>query len=87
MSAVFKLLASYGLSMTVLGGMFVVVLMGTYYQVDHGIHAAQLRFFDSWWFDLVEAEGIYVPFPGGLSLMSALTMNCRTVELHQQIHS
>ncbi len=75
MKSVYRLLASYGLSMIVLGAMFVVVLLGTYDQVDNGIYQAQLKYFDSWYFDLVESDGLFVPFPGGMLLMSALAAN------------
>lgn len=49
----------------------ILVVCGTFYQVDFGVYAAQKRFFDSWLFFI---SGI-VPFPGVKSIIAVLTLN------------
>ncbi len=44
---------------------------GTLYQVDHGLHAAQVRFYDSYFLLL----GGFLPFPGTQTVMAVLLVN------------
>jgi hypothetical protein len=70
-----EFLGSYGLACVLLGCLFVLTFQGTWYQVDHGLHAAKKRFFESFfvWFEL---GGMSVPiFPGGVTCMGLLTVN------------
>ena len=73
-TSVVRILGSLGLSMTVFAAMFVLVLLGTYAQVDSGIYQAQRTYFHSWYF-FIEASSWTLPFPGGLLLMSLLSLN------------
>lgn len=68
-------LASYGLSCFLLGVLFVLTFVGTYYQKEHGLYAAQKRFFESMFVD-VTVGGWQVPIlPGGSLAMALLAVN------------
>ena len=43
----FAFFASYGLSVATMFFMFLIILFGTLYQVEHGLYAAQVKYFDS----------------------------------------
>ena len=49
----------------------VLVLWGTFYQVDHGIYAAKARFFSSW----IVLIGGFIPFPGVRLTVLTLILN------------
>lgn len=49
----------------------IIVVWGTFYQVDHGIYAAQKRFFGSWFF----IELLFIPLPGINTIISLLAIN------------
>ncbi len=51
--------------------LFVLTFWGTVYQVDHGLHAAQERFYNSW---LILIGG-FVPFPGAQLVLTVMTVN------------
>ena len=51
--------------------LIVLVFLGTLYQVDHGLHAAKHRYFDSY-FVLI---GGFLPFPGTQSVMLVLLVS------------
>ena len=51
--------------------LMVLTFFGTLYQVDHGLHAAKARYFDSY-FVLI---GGFVPFPGTQLVLALLTLN------------
>lgn len=51
--------------------LIVLVFLGTLYQVDHGLHAAKHRFFDSYFLLL----GGYIPFPGTQTVMLLLVVS------------
>ena len=70
----FNFFASFGLSVTILTFMFLVILFGTLYQVDNGLYAAQQKYFDSI-FVLHELGPITVPLPGAYILMVLIALN------------
>lgn len=51
--------------------LFVLTLWGTLYQVDHGLHAAQVRFFQSYW---IWIAGV-IPIPGTQLVLAVLLVN------------
>lgn len=51
--------------------LFVLTFWGTVYQVEHGLYAAQERFYNSW---LILLGGM-VPFPGTQLVLTVLTVN------------
>lgn len=51
--------------------LFVLTFWGTVYQVDHGLYAAQERFYNSW---LIMIGG-FVPFPGTQLVLAVMTLN------------
>ncbi len=82
----FAVLASYRLAFVCLAGLFVTTWLGTLYQVDHGLWAAQWAYFESWLLwqrlgDLFVGSGmpawlddsrLALPLPGGMLWMSLL---------------
>lgn len=64
-------LASQDVTVVCLLLLFALTLWGTVHQVDHGLHAARRRFFDSWFFLVRD----FLPFPGARSVMLALFAN------------
>ncbi len=67
--------SSYALAIVLLACLFLLTLFGTLYQVDHGLHAAKLRFFSSW-FLWSNIGSLRIPtFPAGLTCMALLTVN------------
>ncbi|MCB1069437.1 MAG: cytochrome c biogenesis protein ResB [Kiritimatiellae bacterium] len=54
-----------------LGFLFVLTFWGTLYQVDHGLHAAQVRFFQSY----IILLGGFIPFPGAQLVLGVLLLN------------
>jgi fumarate reductase subunit D len=73
-SLLFSFLASFGLTILLLIFMFIVILWGTLYQVDHGLYAAQQKFFDSK-IVLADLGPLKVPLPGAYTLMVVLAIN------------
>ena len=80
----YKIFTSFFLAMWVMVFMTLITLVGTLYQVDHGLFAAKQKYFHSWFLihylgDGVPlpawAERIPIPLPGGLFLMVLLTLN------------
>lgn len=68
-------LGSFGLACLCLFALFVLTVQGTLYQVDHGLHDAKQRYFESW-FIWSEVAGTSIPiFPGGVLCMSLLALN------------
>lgn len=51
--------------------LFVLTFWGTVYQVEHGLYAAQERFYNSW----LILMGGFVPFPGTQLVLTVLTVN------------
>jgi hypothetical protein len=70
----FRLLASYQFSCVILFFLFVLTLLGTLYQVDNGVYAAQRKYFES--LALLQDFGpISLPLPGGRLLLALLFVN------------
>lgn len=71
----FNFLASYGLACVLFILLFLLTFLGTLYQVDHGLFAAQKKYFES--IVLVhQAFGFLpIPLPGGYLVMSLLFIN------------
>lgn len=51
--------------------LFILTFWGTVYQVEHGLYAAQERFYNSW---LIIFAG-FIPFPGTQLVLTVLTVN------------
>jgi len=72
---VVALFGSYGLACVCLFLLFVLTILGTLHQVDHGLYDAKQTFFNSW-FLWTEVGGTHIPwFPGGVASMGLLTLN------------
>lgn len=71
MKSVIKFLGSIRLTVICLLILCVQVVLGTLYQKDYGLHAAQQRFFYSWFF----LAGGVLPMPGSLLVMALLVVN------------
>lgn len=63
----------YSIPLTVicLGLLMVLVFWGTLFQVEHGLYAAQGKFFSSWFFLLFG----FLPFPGAKLVLGVLMLN------------
>ncbi len=77
-NAFVRWLGSYGLCVTILGGLFLLTALGTWAQAEEGLYAAQTKYFDS--FFLTEHIPIFgktlvVPLPGAVTLMALLAVN------------
>ncbi|MFK5956948.1 MAG: cytochrome c biogenesis protein CcsA [Planctomycetota bacterium] len=72
MKIIWKILGSYGLACTLLLCLFSLTILGTLFQVEHGLYEAKETFFNSWF--LTTGSGIPI-FPGGVLVMSLLTVN------------
>ena len=70
----FDFFASYALCVTLMAFMFLVILLGTLYQVDHGLYEAQKKYFDSL-IVLHHLGPLTVPLPGAYLLMAVLAIN------------
>jgi hypothetical protein len=71
---VFQVLGSLKITIVLIALLSIVVVWGTFYQVDHGIYAAQKRFFESWFF----VELLIIPLPGIKTLIALLSVNIIT---------
>lgn len=74
-AALIRLLGSYGLSCLCLFCLFILTILGTLYQVDHGLHEAKQIYFNSFflWADI---GGVRIPvFPAGILCMGVLSLN------------
>ncbi len=70
----FKFFASFGLAVAIFVFMFLLILFGTLYQVDHGLYEAQNKYFSSM-FVVHKLGPVAIPLPGGYLLMSVLGVN------------
>ncbi|HEX2955468.1 MAG TPA: cytochrome c biogenesis protein ResB [Chitinispirillaceae bacterium] len=68
---IIKILGSLKLTIILIALLSIIVVWGTFYQVDHGIYAAQKRFFGSWFF----IEFLYIPLPGIKTIITILAVN------------
>ncbi len=66
-----KQLSSLNLTVMALFMLFLLTLLGTFYQVEHGLYAAQQRFFYSWGFLLFG----FIPFLGAKTVLGVMTVN------------
>ena len=73
----FDIFSSFGFVVIMLIGLFALVLLGTFYQVEHGLFQAQERYFNSLYF--MQSFGpISIPVPGAYLLMILLSINLIT---------
>ena len=72
---IYRFLTSFKLATVVLILMTVVTLLGTLGQVEHGLHAAKVKYFHSFFFTEKLWGTIPVILPGGLLLMILLFVN------------
>lgn len=73
-SSLFRFFSSFGLAVAIFLFLFVLILFGTLYQVDHGLYEAQNKYFSS--FYVMHAIGpVVVPLPGGYLLTALLAVN------------
>jgi hypothetical protein len=71
MSRTIAFLSSLRLSAACLFACAVIVICGTFYQVDYGVYAAQERFFRSWFFFVAG----FLPLPGLQTILSVALVN------------
>ena len=71
---IFAFFASFALTITLLVFLFLIILFGTFYQIDHGLYAAQQKYFDSVYV-LHEVGPITIPLPGAYILMVLFGIN------------
>ena len=67
----YNFFSSVRLAVFLLFGLFFLTLIGTLYQVDYGLYAAQQRFFYSWFF----LAGGFFPFPAAKLLLLLFSIN------------
>ena len=70
-----KILSSYGLTCILLLCLFGLTFWGTLAQIDLGLHEAQKKFFDSWYWRLPQIGPFAFPMPGGMLVMTLLFVN------------
>lgn len=76
MKKVVDFLSSFGLTVAILAGMFLITLIGTLVQeTEMSLYDAQRKYFDSWFVIQHVFGPIYAPLPGGVALMTALAVN------------
>lgn len=68
---VIQVVGSLKITIVLIALLSIVVVWGTFYQVDHGIYAAQKRFFESWFF----VELLIIPLPGIKTIIALLSIN------------
>lgn len=74
MKKLFNIFASFGLTVTLLIFMFLIILFGTFYQIDHGLYEAQQKYFDSIYV-MHQVGPITIPLPGAYILMVLFAIN------------
>ena len=69
-----RFFGSYGLACVLMFFLMVAVYFGTWAQVEHGLYAAQKKYFESWFYrhDLGPVPAV---FPGVVLLLSLLSLN------------
>jgi len=72
MKIIMKIFGSYGLACMLLLCLFALTLFGTLFQINHGLYEAKETFFNSWF---LTTQGGLPLFPGGVLVMSLLTVN------------
>jgi hypothetical protein len=74
---VLRTAASIRITITCVLALSLLVVWGTFYQVDNGIYAAQKQIFGSWFF----IEFGVIPFPGIKTVITLLTINLLATSL------
>ena len=75
LNKVLSFLSSIQLALYAFSGLFIIVLVGTFMQFDHGIYYVQKEYFHSL-FITVPFKGVQLPvFPGGALIGSVLVLN------------
>ncbi len=75
LNVIFRFLTSFGLAVVLLLLLLLIVFLGTLYQVDNGLYAAQQKYFNSF-FVVHQFFGMLpVTLPGGYLLISLFLMN------------
>lgn len=70
----FDFFSSFGLAVTLIILMFVLTLLGTLEQVEHGLYEVQKRYFESA-FVVYDLYGVPIPLPGGATVLILFTIN------------
>ncbi|HRV81231.1 MAG: cytochrome c biogenesis protein ResB [Planctomycetes bacterium] len=69
-----RFFGSYALACALLIGLFLLTLFGTLASTKEGLYAAQKMYFESWY--LLQPLGkLRIPLPGGIALMTMLSLN------------
>jgi len=71
----FRLLASYGFAIVLLAFLFLLTLLGTLEQVDHGLYDAQKKYFESFYVIYELYDTVPIPLPGAYLVMALLFVN------------
>jgi len=70
----YRFLASFGFTVILLMCLFVILVFGTFYQIDNGIYDAQEKYFDSI-IVLHELGPLKIPLPGAYLVMALFAVN------------
>jgi hypothetical protein len=68
-------MSSYGLACALFLLLLLLTYLGTLYQVEHGVYAAQEKYFESFVFAQPVGDWISIPLPGGYLLLVILFAN------------
>ena len=71
---IYAIFTSFGLAVVLFMLMFVLIFLGTLYQVDHGLYEAQKRYFTSV-IAYHEVGPLVVPLPGAYTVLALLGVN------------
>ena len=71
---VYRVFASYGLAVFLIALLFLLTLLGTIEQVDHGLYAVQKKYFESLYL-VHDFYGVPIPLPGGALVMTLFGIN------------
>lgn len=75
LKAIFRFFASFGFAVVLLLLLLLIVFLGTLYQVDHGLYAAQQKYFNSFFVVHHFFDRLPVTLPGGYLLISLFLVN------------
>lgn len=73
--SLFRLLASYGFAIVLLAFLFLLTLLGTLEQVDHGLYDAQKKYFESFCVVYELYDTVPIILPGAYLVMALLFVN------------
>jgi hypothetical protein len=74
LSAIARVLGSFGLAVALILTLFLLTWFGTLEQVDHGLYEVQKRYFESW-FVVHHLGPVPILLPGGMKVMLLLALN------------